>query len=389
MKWYHKGNELKEAREFLVASYEDHNKSIYLFGAGNVGDKLFDTLRVYGCVKGFIDNKKAGITFKDVNVLSLEDFRELRIKAWILVAVGTDFEAEICSQIKECGFRHGEDFFMRGEFLERIFPIVSLYSYNKMFCELAQISVTERCSLRCKKCAHACYNTTAETQDLSFEEVKQGADRLFEGFGYVNDFVLIGGEPFLYNNLNRAISYIGGEYRDKINIFSITSNGTIIPDAETLRLCKDNDITLRISDYSEALPRLDSQYNRLKQKFNEYQIKYEFFKADSWMDYGLDGEPNHREDEENIRVFDSCKTPCREIRGNRFYYCVMARSVSDNLKLGIGQDEYFDMSGDISKEALLEFQLGYSEKGFLDMCDYCNGRAAKEYLIPVAEQVHI
>ena len=96
------------------------------------------------------------------------------------------------------------------------------------------------------------------------------------------------------------------------------------------------------------------------------------------------------EEEELIKVFDECKTPCREIRENKFYYCVMARSVSDNLGYNVGQDDYLDLdklNGENYKKELLEFTLGYSDKGYLDMCNHCHGAEAKNYPIPAAEQV--
>ena len=68
----------------------------------------------------------------------------------------------------------------------------------------------------------------------------------------------------------------------------------------------------------------------------------------------------------------------------------MARSVSDNLQLDVGKDDYLDLnmlSEREYKNVLLEFSIGYSEKGYLDMCKHCNGADAEKYLIPVAEQL--
>ncbi len=49
----------------------------------------------------------------------------------------------------------------------------------------------------------------------------------------------------------------------------------------------------------------------------------------------------------------------------------MARSVADNLSVNVGKEDYLDfekLSGDNWKRELLEFIMGYSEKGYLDMC---------------------
>ena len=81
---------------------------------------------------------------------------------------------------------------------------------------LAQITLTERCSLKCKKCAHACYNVGNQTQDLDLSEVYKSADMFFSKVDYINEFVLIGGEPLLYKGLSKAIVYIGNKYRSQI-----------------------------------------------------------------------------------------------------------------------------------------------------------------------------
>ena len=107
-----------------------------------------------------------------------------------------------------------------------------------------------------------------------------------------------------------------------------------------------------------------------------------------WMDYGFD--TVCREGQEEIaKVFDACKTPCREVRGNKYYYCVMARSVSENLGFDVGKADYLDLISIEDKKVFFEFNMGYSEKGYLDMCGHCRGSEAVEYPIPVAEQAKV
>ena len=39
------------------------------------------------------------------------------------------------------------------------------------------------------------------------------------------------------------------------------------------------------------------------------------------------------------------QVPYREIQGNKFHFCVMARTVSENLKYNVGKDDYLDFDG--------------------------------------------
>ena len=62
-----------------------------------------------------------------------------------------------------------------------------------------------------------------------------------------------------------------------------------------------------------------------------------------------------------------------------------------SLKKAQTEDDFLDLEklhGDY-KKILMEFELGYSEKGYLDMCRHCNGADAKDLTIPVAEQVSV
>lgn len=147
----------------------------------------------------------------------------------------------------------------------------------------------------------------------------------------------------------------------------------------------------RISNYSRTIPRLENTYKKLTDALESYGIAYSLGKEErEWMDYGFDHVNHNTSEEELTRVFDSCKTSCREVRENRFYFCVMARSVSENMGFHVGDNDYLDLDvlqGERGKKELLEFNLGYSEKGYLDMCNYCHGADAEKYPIPVAEQM--
>ena len=69
----------------------------------------------------------------------------------------------------------------------------------------------------------------------------------------------------------------------------------------------------------------------------------------------------------------------------------MARSVNENMKRGIGLDDYLDIGAmdpksKKDKRIFLEYTMGYSKKGYLDMCRFCNGADREKYIIPAAIQ---
>lgn len=371
---------------------------IFIFGAGIRGKELYRELSAYPAQieMKFIDNDagKIGTVYEDAEIISLAEYLQLNEadRGIIVIAIAqADAVAAVEEQLANYGLQHREYYFTDTEFQNEVFPIISLYCYDKSYVSLAQISLTERCTLKCKKCAHACYAVDIASDDMPLEEAYRSADCFFSKVDFISEFVLIGGEPLLYKELSKVITYIGDKYRKQIGLFTITTNGTIIPSKEVIRACSKANVMFRISNYSKAIPRLKISLDRLTTYLSKYGILYVLGKPDGeWKDYGFEYVNRKASSGELITVFDQCKTPCREMRGNRFYFCVMARTVSDNLRYHVGEDDYLDfdkLNGTEYKKELLKFNLGYSEKGYLDMCNFCHGAESINYPIPVAEQI--
>lgn len=390
MKWMNKGHEIE--KKDISFSNGFHEK-IYVFGAGKIGKVTGLSLAAFGLLGGYIDNNRnrQGTELLNKPIVSLEDYLSREDEPAIVVACAEKYALEIEQQLKQNQLVWGKDYFFSEEFHKRILPIIATLYFDKVYMQLAQITLTERCSLKCKKCAHACYNVDSSNKDLTLDQVHKSADSFFAKVDFINEFVLIGGEPLLYKDLSNVIAYIGERYRSQMAIFCITTNGTIVPNEEVLQACQKYKVLFRISNYAKAIPRLKESHQKLIQVLEKYDIEYRLSAEDaSWIDYGFEYLNKEPDEEKLTETFDKCLTPCREIRENRLYFCVMARSVSDNLHFDEGKDDYLDLNqlnGEKYKRELMEFNLGYSEKGYLDMCHRCHGMDAVNYPIPVAEQL--
>ena len=388
MKWKNKGHE-NIFNEITV----DKTTRFCLYGAGELGGDLYTTLCKFDMFFCFIDNSEV-IQKKGYNneiVLSEDEYFARNIKYPIIICASIKNTLVIQENLDRRGMVYNKDYYIREEFAGVILPVILYQLFNTTFMSLAQICVTERCTLKCKKCAHGCYNVPITKVDMSIEKVKKSADIFFSKVDYIHEFVLIGGETLLYKDLTEAVEYIGSKYRNQMNLFSITTNGTIIPSQELINKCKQYNVLIRISNYSGTIKKLEPQYAKLQRLLASNNVEFRLGKKENeWMDYGFDYYQRKCTDEKLIDVFDMCKTPCHEIRENKFYYCVMARSVSENLKYDIGEDDYLDfekLTGGNWKRELIEFIIGYSEKGYLDMCRYCHGSECHRYPIPAAEQL--
>ena len=230
MKWRKKGSELDDYAKDIIEKFEN-GQQIILFGAGQRGEELRKILEYYDIFGGFIDNDpvKQEKGCEGVRVSSLEAYQKQGKNEWIVITASDSNSNTIAGQLERSGYEYGMNFFYYEEFLKDIFPILSFYYYQKLFVYLAQISVTERCTLHCKKCAHACHKVDVTAEDMTLNMAKKSADYFFQYVDVVNEFVLIGGEPLLYGSLGELVDYIGTNYREKIFDFFLShTNGTII-----------------------------------------------------------------------------------------------------------------------------------------------------------------
>lgn len=366
---------------------------ICIFGAGKNGAGLAQSLKYAGTPFFFVDNdsKKQQKDYMGAVVLNPTELHINKNNCLIVVACAESNYAIIEKQLISLGLERNSDFVRFNYFMNQIVPRLVFENTRKNFMSLCQISLTERCTLKCRKCAHACYATESSCEDMSLTVVYKSADSFFSHIDMIHEFVLIGGEPLLYKNLDAVIYYIGEKYRKRIHIFSVTTNGTLVPSDEVLEKCRQYDVSFRISNYAKQLPWIKERQKKLTDTLNSYGIHYSIAKEETqWMDYGFETVDRKASPEELRRVFHECRTPCHEVRGNRLYYCVMARSVAENLHLNVGQNDYLDLDslrGEEGKETLLKFTLGEFEKGYLDMCNYCHGADSVNFPIPAAEQV--
>ena len=66
-------------------------------------------------------------------------------------------------------------------------------------------------------------------------------------------YYLVGGEPFLNTELGIIIKEVCKRYGDRIGCFQIITNGSVLPSHELLLLLKENNVLVRISDYTVNL----------------------------------------------------------------------------------------------------------------------------------------
>ena len=121
---------------------------------------------------------------------------------------------------------------------------------DKIFLKQYEIIVTNKCSLKCKKCA-AGMQYFEHPQNIEYSQVIKDYNRMIKLIDWTDRIVIIGGEPFLYNDLDKVIDGIfnNPQTKKKVGAIKIITNGTVIPNNKVLQAIKKNKIIIWISNY--------------------------------------------------------------------------------------------------------------------------------------------
>ena len=242
---------------------------------------------------------------------------------------------------------------------------------NKVHIFQTDILVTERCNLNCSHCnmfiPHY-ENPNHREVDVIINDI----DLFFSKTDYVSILHLVGGEPFLYPNIDGVIQHILSNYIHKIDKFIITTNGTVSLKPTTNELLKHNNIILSVSDYSDKLDKLKNKVTRNIENFKFHKIKHYVRNEIEWYDFGDLRIKKNRNTDDLINHFDSCTAPFRGLNDGKFYYCHLNTSAVRTKIFPIDDNDYIKLDS-ISREDFIKFDLGYTELGYITFCDNCNG----------------
>ena len=115
----------------------------------------------------------------------------------------------------------------------------------------------------------------------------------------------------------------------------------------------------------------------------KYQIKYTKLRLDKWLDFCLlKCNKNGASEQDMINFFDLCNPPFRGLHNRRMYFCHLSASAEQADLYTSDPSDYFDLtqSDEDVKKRLLEFNFGFSKKGYAKLCRQCAGCDAVNHL---------
>lgn len=370
MKWRQKGYEL----EYLLNS----SPKIYLYGAGKTGELLLPTLSQLGFDVDFIDSNvdRQGESFYGKQIYSLETVNHTVEPKLIIITASAPVEKEIALKLQSNGYQENRTFFKHGNFLSALLPCFYYRKHKRLMLDIVTIPITQRCTLNCRDCAiltpHIIHKRT-----MSLAEIKANIDSYFDKITYTNTFCLIGGEPFLHHNLGEILVYLDSRYKSQYGTLQLTTNGMIIPDVSLTDILKQCRARVVLSDYSMRVASIQEPVKKFMAYLCDNEIAHiHYLPEGDWVDFGFTWVNKEKEAEEKmIAFFNACQSPCRTLYDQKIYFCQSALFSHIAGFTPDDTDNSFRLD-EITPEAEMEFlewNFGFSDKGYKAACRKCNG----------------
>ncbi len=374
----------------------DMNKPVVIFGAGEIGKRAVLRMEYLGLKKhiaclGDNNPKKIGTYLEDIQILSKEAIKELYPNAHIAITVGDVCVAEdIRKEFMQMGF---QDFISRQALLHRFEfdghrEKALVCRDGKYILRQVVVSVTERCTLRCKNCSQMMPRFT-HPQDIDTGQVIESIQNLMDSITYVQDLTLLGGEPLMNRELPQICKAAGElKKQGKIKFVSIVSNATIVPWEELLQVMREYGIMIMFSDYGS----LSVNMKKAQQACEKYGVQWRYAysggrneeKIEYWSELSTDRIDLTREQLDT--KFKNCNSvyDCNLIYRGRYYFCCLSAFLSG---LGIMKPEgnSFDLLNPTQnkEERIQGYRRFMEEEKTIEGCYYCNFHGR----VPAAEQL--
>jgi len=352
-------------------------KQIILFGYGRQGRKVLPTLQKDFEILFIIENDicKIGKCIEGVRIVGIDEARPKLKNHRIIVMTSEHYYQEIKEQLQREGLIENVDFTMFQQFITEWY-----YKFKKKVCILkTDISVTPLCSLKCEKC-HLFMPYWKDKQEKKIETIKQDIDSYFRCVDYVVNMDIVGGEPFLYRQLNDVLKYLCEKYKKKIGYLGIITNGTILPSSEILETMNKYGIGVSVSDYSKELG--DEDYTKKVNQFCDLlrsnNIDMIRNKEIEWFDFGFPEQTFFYRGQEVINHMACCNSIIHILDEKKFYGCSVAWAAQKSGLYPVDDMSYIDLesidnNSIESRKIILEHSLGNIERGFLMFCQVCGG----------------
>jgi len=361
-------------------------KPVVIYGATVGGKIIHQCLKKYNIkVKCFCDRKEIEGNFEGCPVVSPETLKQENSDVAILIALTRSFESAAMFLADNGDF----DVYrcvdlLKGEGLENFifeesekelardfFVKYPIYAKNldggKICLPSLEVFITERCTLRCRDCSHL-IPRYKRPKDYSIDMIIKHIENVLKIVERVEDLIILGGEPFLHDELYKLIEWASND--KKIGIITIITNGSILPQNELFSVMEGKNIRIRLSNYGKYSIQIKSvQAECEKRKISCY------INDEKWTDMGPIR--SHKYSKKDLmEVFGDCPFAFSILLLNGHLYRCAHVAHMNNLEIIDSKMHDSVNVMDISEDMILQKKnelREYLQVLYLEGCIYCNG----------------
>jgi organic radical activating enzyme len=227
----------------------------------------------------------------------------------------------------------------------------------------AEVVVTQKSTLRCRDCA-ALMPYYKEPKSIDIKIIIECLDNFFE-IASVKELSILGGEPFLYKDLNLVFEQVQ-KHRQQCGDVIVITNGTILPKSEIIEAMKKANVMVEISDYGYLNKKESSIFEELeKNKVRCRKRSMEWFKMQTFAEKLWSN--NEMKD-----IFSNCQQYCHQIMNGKLFYCSFACHAQEMGAIPKSDENSLNL---LSQNLNVQSLLGYCKrKDPLPACRFCTGR---------------
>ena len=388
------------------------NDKLILFGAGTLGKLTHIALAEKDIKVNYFcdsDKRKQGKKIENTKIISPEDLDEFDKNSKIFICA--IYFSAIIPLLEKKGFNYLykstelldnldiEKYYKRvsiegNGYLEPLKLKRDIDFYNEMgrkndYISNGQLNVksidvqiTEKCSLKCKDCSNLMqyYQTPQDTdQILLFKSI----DKIMKCIDNLDEFRVLGGDPFMYKKLHEVINKI--VTYPNVKKVVVYTNGRIVPKGENLECLRHKKVMLDITNYGVS----STAHKKVIELAKKENLAYTTFRCSTWQDCGRIMPHSNKNDKEIKHLFNNCcNSDLVSLLHGKLYRCPFSAN-GVNIK-AIPQDKTDEVNlldDDLSiEETRNQIKKLCYEKKYLTACYYCNGRDYSSVNIPSALQ---
>lgn len=368
---------------------------VILHGFALWGRWTLERLKAHGYVVAAIQDGNPAIQGTVVDGLRIQPPEENKETSLPVVVCSEQYQDEITAQLqglgvkkilpyyffcsgKELTYEEASKLFIKGHDIEAESKFKKLEREGKLYLKSLDIVITEKCSLRCRDCCNL-MQYFLNPHDTDLAQLKEQMTYIFQAVSYIDQLRVLGGEPFVTPRFSQYIELLKA-FSGKYGSIIVYTNGTILPQGDTLTCLKDKHIFVNISSYSGVSKKVEE----LAALFQRENIFCQLSQMEYWQDCGFIKE-HQRTSQQLQELYDNCCVKhVFSLKDGSIYGCPFAGNAA---ALGAVPKNVTEAVSVLQgTEGIRTGLQNLLAKKYLKACQYCNGRSLTDVSIPAARQ---